>query len=152
MTLPFQDWPSTLSTTRLGRKLWGSTRPSPTSLKTSSIGRFVPVVSLSRRLILYQIWPDFGPTGLKKYEYLSIAPSAAPIPVPGTKMTIEAFPVYHSYPYLSTAFLISDADSHLLYFGDMGPDAVENKKVVPPNQIDLVKTVWKRVWSSRVAT
>jgi len=93
------------------------------------------------------VWPDFGPKGLGTYDYWEVS-SYIPISIPSTPLTVLGFPVYHSYPYLSTTFLICDEEENcVLYFGDLGPDSIENKKVLSQNgnNTDLARQVWTKV-------
>jgi len=89
-------------------------------------------------------WADFGPNGLKKYSFVNVSNSNW-IPIANTILQFKAFPVYHGYPYLSTAYLIRDGESFLLYFGDLGPEEVEDKKVTPPDSKGLLTRVWEEV-------
>lgn len=107
-----------------------------------STGRYLPISD--SLLIIPQIWPNFGPSGLNKYSYLTVKPGETQ-DVVNTPLRVTVYPVYHAYPYLSTAFLFSDDEQFLLYFGDMGPDEVENQKVVPPDEQHKIREVWKQV-------
>eukprot|EP01124_Arcella_intermedia_P011827 TRINITY_DN18201_c0_g1_i1.p1 TRINITY_DN18201_c0_g1~~TRINITY_DN18201_c0_g1_i1.p1 ORF type:complete len:383 (-),score=41.54 TRINITY_DN18201_c0_g1_i1:7-1098(-) len=93
-----------------------------------------------------QIWPNFGPTGLNKYTYFTMQ-DGVEVSIPGTGLTVEAYHLRHSYPYLSTAFLIkNELGEYVLYFGDVGPDSVENGRS-SPNDLNTNLLVWKRVAS-----
>eukprot|EP01127_Copromyxa_protea_P019349 TRINITY_DN6248_c0_g1_i2.p1 TRINITY_DN6248_c0_g1~~TRINITY_DN6248_c0_g1_i2.p1 ORF type:complete len:369 (-),score=64.61 TRINITY_DN6248_c0_g1_i2:267-1373(-) len=98
--------------------------------------------NIAENIFNWKVWPDFGPSGLGKYSYVE-GSSREPVSIEGTPFSVLAFPVYHSYPYLSTAFFINDGEEHLLYFGDFGPDEVENKSVKDPDPTDLVSQVWE---------
>lgn len=93
-------------------------------------------------------WPDFGPNGIKTYNY-SIAQENPTdyVDIPNTQLKFKAFPIWHSNPYLSTAFLIAEKsnDAHLLYFGDVGPDEVENLRTNDTNKMNLTRKVWHHV-------
>lgn len=55
--------------------------------------------------------------------------------------------MYHVYPFLSTAFLLSDGETQILYFGDVGPDEVENN-LIPAGSSDRKdnnKYIWGQV-------
>lgn len=82
----------------------------------------------------WKTWADFVALGYYEYSVLS---SGLETPIPGTSMTVEAFPVSHGAPYESTAFLIRSANYYVLYFGDVGPEGVE--------KTGLVTAVWERV-------
>jgi len=77
-------------------------------------------------------WADFVALGY--YEYSVLEPGVQ-VPIPGTSMTVEAFPVSHGAPYESTAFLIRSGAYSVLYFGDVGPEGVE--------KTGLITNVWE---------
>lgn len=85
----------------------------------------------------WQSWPNLANEGnapaLNKYRYQQLA-EGIETPIAGTEMSVNAFPLSHSKPYSSTAFLVRYRDEYVLYFGDTGPDAVE--------QSDRMKQVW----------
>ncbi|MCF0071356.1 3',5'-cyclic-nucleotide phosphodiesterase [Dyadobacter sp. CY261] len=85
----------------------------------------------------WQSWPNLANDGpapaLNKYRYQLLAENAE-VGLAGTEMAVQAFPLSHSKPYSSTAFLVRFRDAFILYFGDTGPDEVE--------QTDLMKRVW----------
>eukprot|EP01126_Amoeba_proteus_P042598 TRINITY_DN4636_c0_g1_i16.p1 TRINITY_DN4636_c0_g1~~TRINITY_DN4636_c0_g1_i16.p1 ORF type:complete len:216 (+),score=27.63 TRINITY_DN4636_c0_g1_i16:52-648(+) len=72
------------------------------------VGSSRTIQYLSKNIFNWQVWPDFGPSGLKTYNYLELSENSTQIP--GTDFVARAFPVYHSYPYLSTAFLIANKE------------------------------------------
>jgi 3',5'-cyclic-nucleotide phosphodiesterase len=84
----------------------------------------------------WQLWPNFGNEGrapqLRQYTYQRLQPARA-YAVPGTAMTLQAFPLSHAGT-TSTAFLIQVAGFYVLYCGDTGPDAVEQR--------DNLHTLW----------
>ncbi|TFH08823.1 MAG: hypothetical protein E4H08_07050 [Candidatus Atribacteria bacterium] len=82
----------------------------------------------------WNTWADFVALGY--YEYSVLSPSVETA-IPGTSMTVEAYPVSHGAPYESTAFLVRSGDDYVLYFGDVGPEGVEGT--------GLITTVWERV-------
>lgn len=75
-----------------------------------------------------ETWANFGDKGpgkpLKKYHF-QILNIGEEIPVTNTAMTVKTFPLSHVNPFESSAFLIKNEDSYILYLGDTGPDAVE---------------------------
>lgn len=75
-----------------------------------------------------QTWANFGDKGpgvpLKKYHFQTLN-IGTETPITNTTMTVKAFPLSHVNPFESTAFLIKNGDSYVLYLGDTGPDAVE---------------------------
>lgn len=87
----------------------------------------------------WQAWPNFGDRGaapaLKKYAMNSL-PAAVATPVAGTRMSVTAFPLAHD-KVESTAFLLESDGDAVLYFGDTGPDPVQ--------QVDKLHRVWQAV-------
>lgn len=87
----------------------------------------------------WQIWPNFGNEGrtpqLRKYAYQRLQPGQT-YAIPDTAMTLQAFPLSHAGTP-STAFLIQAAGFSVLYCGDTGPDAVEQR--------DNLHTLWQTV-------
>jgi cAMP phosphodiesterase len=83
---------------------------------------------LQEKYFSWKSWANFGNQGekpfLNKYHYTTLS-TEGEIPLEQTSMYVKAFPLSHSNPYQSTAFLIRQADSYLLYIGDTGADAVE---------------------------
>lgn len=95
--------------------------------------------SLRDHLFNWKIWPNFGDEGkgfcLKKYRYVRLAPGKEQA-IDATAMNATPFALSHS-GLTSTAFLIRAGEHYALYFGDTGPDEVE--------QSDRMKTVWQSV-------
>ncbi|WP_431243689.1 MBL fold metallo-hydrolase [Flavobacterium sp. P21] len=87
-----------------------------------------------------QTWANFGDKGvgfpLKKYHFQTLN-LGEETPISNTKMTVKAFPLSHVNPFESTAFLIKNEDSYVLYLGDTGPDSVEKS--------DKLKALWTAV-------
>ena len=87
-----------------------------------------------------QTWANFGDKGpgtpLKKYHFATLKTNLE-TPITNTQMTVKAFPLSHVNPFESTAFLIKNGDSYVLYLGDTGPDAVEKS--------DNLKNLWTTV-------
>ncbi|WP_017494591.1 MBL fold metallo-hydrolase [Flavobacterium sp. WG21] len=87
-----------------------------------------------------QTWANFGDKGpgtpLKKYHFQTLN-IGEEIPITNTTMTAKAFPLSHVNPFESTAFLIKNGESYVLYLGDTGPDAVEKN--------DKLKSLWTTV-------
>lgn len=88
----------------------------------------------------WESWPNFADAGnapvLKKYRYQSLTTGTA-IALENTLMTVKTFPLSHSSPYESAAFLIGSNGNYTLYFGDTGPDEVE--------KTDRIRQIWKEV-------
>lgn len=87
-----------------------------------------------------QTWANFGDKGpgtpLKKYHFETLKTNLE-TPITNTQMTVKAFPLSHVNPFESTAFLIKNGDSYVLYLGDTGPDVVEKS--------DNLKNLWTAV-------
>ena len=74
------------------------------------------------------LWANFSDRGagaLKKYALRTLAPDET-VPIPGTAMTVRAFPLSHG-TLESTAFLVGLGGKYALYLGDTGPDRVEKQ-------------------------
>ena len=75
-----------------------------------------------------EAWINFGDKGLGKplnmyhFQTLNIDEET---PITNTSMTVKAFRLSHVNPFESTAFLIKNAESYVLYLGDTGPDVIE---------------------------
>ena len=87
-----------------------------------------------------ETWVNFGDKGpgkpLKRYHFQTLNTNEETV-ITNTSMTVKAFPLSHGNPFESTAFLIKNADSYILYLGDTGPDAVEKSTYLS----DLWKTI-----------
>lgn len=74
-------------------------------------------------------WPNMGDRGppprIAKYHYKDLEAGGAPAPIPGTGMTVTAYPLSHG-GVTSTAFLLRSGPDAFLCLGDTGPDAVEH--------------------------
>ncbi len=87
-----------------------------------------------------ETWVNFGDKGpgkpLNRYHFQTLNTNEETV-ITNTSMTVKAFPLSHGNPFESTAFLIKNADSYILYLGDTGPDAVEKSTYLS----DLWKTI-----------
>jgi 3',5'-cyclic-nucleotide phosphodiesterase len=76
----------------------------------------------------WKSWANFADEGeaplLKKYHYYSLTPGTS-TDIAQTNMSVQAFPLSHSAPYQSTAFLVNHQQQYLLYLGDTGADTIE---------------------------
>jgi cAMP phosphodiesterase len=85
-------------------------------------------------------WANFGSEGdkpaLNKYHYTPLIPGKE-IPLDNTTMTVKAFALSHGNPYESTAFLIGNSNSYMLYLGDTGADEIE--------KTDKLHQLWEAV-------
>ncbi len=79
----------------------------------------------------WKIWPNFADEGakplLKNYHYHRIDFKGNNT-IPGTTMTVKAFPLSHGNGYPSTAFLLESKGFYLLYVGDTGADPLEKSQ------------------------
>ncbi len=91
-------------------------------------------------LFNWEIWPNFADEGrgflLRKHRYVRLTPGKK-FRVERTAMAIVPYELSHSGGYLSTAFLVEADGAHMLYFGDVGPDAVEES--------NKMRQVWSAV-------
>ena len=73
-------------------------------------------------------WANFGSEGdkpaLNKYHYTPLIPGKETA-LDNTAMTVKAFTLSHGNPYESTAFLVGNNGSYMLYLGDTGADEIE---------------------------
>ncbi len=113
---------------------------SPDDSAKPIIGLPATIDNIRDHLFNWKIWPNFGNEGpgfqLKKYQYTRVQPGEI-YPVEGTNMTFVPFELSHSGDYLSTAYLVEANDAYALYFGDTGPDDVE--------QSSRMQAVWQHV-------
>lgn len=95
---------------------------------------------IKEKYFSWKSWANFADEGetplLKKYHYYPLAPGAS-TPVANTEMSVRAFPLSHSAPYQSTAFLVSYRQQYILYLGDTGADTVERS--------DKLRLLWQEV-------
>ena len=88
----------------------------------------------------WSAWANFGSEGeapiLKKYSYQTLTPKLE-IPIDNTGLFVTPFMLSHVKPYESTAFLVRNQNSYLLYLGDTGPDRVE--------QSDQLAQLWQTI-------
>lgn len=85
--------------------------------------------TLQQNYFTWQSWANFGDAGqpplLKKYHYVSL-PEGRDTTLLNTDLSVTAFPLSHSNPGESSAFLIRNKNDYLLYLGDTGPDSIEH--------------------------
>jgi 3',5'-cyclic-nucleotide phosphodiesterase len=88
----------------------------------------------------WSAWANFGNEGeapiLKKYTYQTLAPTKE-IAIENTGLFVTPFVLCHVKPNESTAFLVRNQNSYLLYLGDTGADKVE--------QSEQLAALWKTV-------
>lgn len=92
--------------------------------------------AISHSYFNWQAWPNFTNRGklprLNKYTMIDL-PLKQAIEISNTSLKVTAFSLSHTAE--STAFLIENHDSIVVYFGDTGPDEIEKE-----NKLD---TVWR---------
>jgi 3',5'-cyclic-nucleotide phosphodiesterase len=95
---------------------------------------------LQKHYFNWKSWPNFGSDGdspaLKKYQYKFLAPGAE-TKIENTELSAKTFPLSHSTPYQSSAFLLRNNDNYILYFGDTGADELEKS--------NRMENVWKEI-------
>ena len=88
----------------------------------------------------WSAWANFGNEGeapiLKKYTYQTLSPTKE-IAIENTGLFVTPFVLSHVKPYESSAFLVRNQNSYLLYLGDTGADKVE--------QSEQLASLWKTV-------
>ena len=88
----------------------------------------------------WSAWANFGNEGeapiLKKYTYQTLVPTKE-IAIDNTGLFVTPFVLSHVKPYESTAFLVRNQNSFVLYLGDTGADKVE--------QSEQLAALWKTV-------
>lgn len=95
---------------------------------------------LKEKYFSWKSWANFADDGekpmLNKYHYKVLAPGEE-TPVEHTRLAVTAYQLSHSSPYKSTAFLVRNAESYILYLGDTGADTTEHS-----NNLQLL---WQRI-------
>lgn len=95
---------------------------------------------LKDKYFTWKNWANFANEGdkpaLGKYHYTVLTPGAE-TPLQNTGMQVTAFPLSHSNPYQSTAFLVRHNETYVLYLGDTGADSVEHS--------DKMHQLWQQV-------
>lgn len=88
----------------------------------------------------WKSWANFADEGetplLKKYHYFPLT-AGTPTAIANTDLSVQAYPLSHSAPYQSTAFLVSYKQQYILYLGDTGADTIERS--------DKLRLLWKEV-------
>ncbi len=95
------------------------------------LGRDSTIDYLRDYIFNWKIWPNLADEGnpplIKQYHYRRLNFDIQ-YSVPGTAMTVRAFPLSHGFHYPSTAFLLEFRGHYLLYFGDTGSDPIEGSE------------------------
>ena len=91
-------------------------------------------------------WANFGSEGdkpiLNKYTYNYLTPNKE-IEIPNTELCVTPYILSHVSPYESSAFLVRNNNTYLLYLGDTGADEVEKS-----NQLEQL---WKAIADKVIA-
>jgi cAMP phosphodiesterase len=84
---------------------------------------------LKNNYFTWKSWANFANEGdkpaLNKYHYVRLDAEKETV-IENTDLFVTAFPLSHSKPGQSTAFLMRHNDSYCLYLGDTGADTLEN--------------------------
>ncbi|CAN5707711.1 3',5'-cyclic-nucleotide phosphodiesterase [soil metagenome] len=95
---------------------------------------------LKHNYFTWKSWINFTDDGqkplLNKYHYVLLE-AAKETAITQTSMFVTAFPLSHSAPYQSTAFLVRHNDAYILYLGDTGADTIDHS-----NQL---ASLWKQL-------
>lgn len=95
---------------------------------------------LKDKYFTWKGWANFTDEGdkpqLNKYHYAQLS-AGIEMPIANTTMNVTAFPLSHSNPYESTAFLIRYDTDYILYLGDTGADEIEGS--------DKLKKLWTAI-------
>lgn len=95
---------------------------------------------LKEKYFSWKSWANFTDAGeapaLKKYHYVTLD-TLHEISIANTKMYVKSFVLAHSSPYKSSAFLIRNNETYVLYLGDTGADVVE--------QSDRLRQLWQSI-------
>lgn len=88
------------------------------------------IETLKNNVFNWKLWPNFTNEGegfkLNQYTYQELKSNEIKN-ISGTNLKVIAFPLSHSN-YESTMFLVENNGEYLAYYGDVGPDKVENSK------------------------
>lgn len=83
---------------------------------------------LKEKYFSWKTWANFADEGeaplLKKYHYVTLD-TIKEVPIANTAMYAKTFVLAHSSPYQSSALLVRNNESYVLYLGDTGADAIE---------------------------
>ena len=86
------------------------------------------IETLKNNVFNWKLWPNFSNEGegfkLNQYKYEILEPNKIK-DLNGTNLKVTAFPLSHSN-YESTMFLLENNGEYIAYYGDVGPDKVEN--------------------------
>ncbi|PRY09985.1 3',5'-cyclic-nucleotide phosphodiesterase [Pontibacter ummariensis] len=113
---------------------------SPDDTPKSIYGLPFMIQVLKDKYFTWQSWANFANEGdkptLNKYQYTYLKENEA-TPLANTELQVRAFPLSHSSPDQSAAFLLQHNQDYLLYLGDTGADAIEGS--------DKLQQLWQEV-------
>ncbi len=113
---------------------------SPVDSSKQLFGIEPTIKDLQEHVFNWRVWPNFGDAGpgfaLGVYKYVTLTPGEE-VPIANTSMTVEGHVLAHDLPYETGGFLIQKDGYYVMYFGDTGPDKVQNT--------DHLLKVWERL-------
>lgn len=121
--------------------LAGLVQNSPSDTKKTIYGLGFTIEAFEKHYFSWDTWANFGDIGekpiLKKY-HLQTMQIGIPVTDSSTGLIVAAYPLSHSNPGKSSAFLIENQQhDYLLYLGDTGADSIEKH--------DNLKQLWQVV-------
>lgn len=103
---------------------------SPNDNAKPIMGSEVVLKDLMDHVFNWHVWPNLCNTGASpavgQYTYVELKHGVS-APIPGTMMSVRAFPLAHGNDTDSTAFLVEYDGDFVMYMGDTGPDDVEKR-------------------------
>ena len=113
---------------------------SPVDSSKQLFGIEPTIKDLKEHIFNWRVWPNFGDSGpgfaLGVYKYITLTPGEE-VPVANTSMTVEGHFLAHDLPYETGGFLVQKNGYYVMFFGDTGPDEVQNT--------DHLLKVWERL-------
>lgn len=104
---------------------------SPNDLAKNLYGLPSVLEVFKKNYFTWSAWANFGSDGeapiLKKYTYTPLV-AGEELFIEGTGLFVKPFILSHVKPYESTAFLVRNQASYLLYLGDTGADSIEQSE------------------------
>ena len=101
---------------------------SPNDIAKNIYGFASVIEVLKNNYFTWKAWANFTNEGdkpqLNKYTYNYLTPGKE-LNIANTELSVTPYLLSHVNPYESSAFLIRNKNSYLLYLGDTGPDSIE---------------------------
>jgi 3',5'-cyclic-nucleotide phosphodiesterase len=101
---------------------------SPNDIAKNIYGFASVIEVLKNNYFTWKAWANFTNEGdkpqLSKYSYNYLSPGKE-INITNTELSVTPYLLSHVNPYESSAFLIRNNNSYVLYLGDTGPDSIE---------------------------